>query len=49
MEDVRTGLVCGPEESWQFSILILVAHQISRQADGDIRKLIDKYREEKEI
>jgi len=49
MEDVRTGLVCGPEESWQFSILILVAHQISRQADGDIRKLIDKYREEKDI
>lgn len=48
MEDVRTGLVCGSEECWQFSILILVAHQISRQADGDIRKLIDKYRDGKD-
>jgi len=48
MEDVRTGLVRGPEESWQFSILILVAHQVSRQADGDIRKLMERYRDERE-
>ncbi len=44
MEDVRTGLVRGPEDCWQFSILILIAHQILRQADGDIRKLMEKYR-----
>lgn len=46
MEDVRTGLVCGPEDAWQFSLLILVAHQVLRQADGDIRKLMEKYRSE---
>jgi len=47
-EDVRTGLVSGPEDCWQFSILILVAQQVSRQAESDIRKLMDKYRGEKE-
>ena len=45
MEDVNTGLVRGPEDGWQFSLLILVAHQILRQADGDIRKLMEKYRQ----
>lgn len=47
-EDVRTGLVRGPEDCWQFSILILIAHQVLRQADGDIRKLMEKYRRESE-
>ena len=40
MEDVKTGLVLGPEDCWQFSLLILVANQVLRQADGDIRKLL---------
>lgn len=43
-EDTGTGLVTGPEDCWQFSILIFICHQILRQADGDIRKLLDDYR-----
>ncbi len=49
MEDVRTGLLRGPEDCWQFSLLILVAHQIVRQADGDIRKLMEKFRDENKL
>ena len=45
-EDVQTGLVTGVEDCWQFSILILMAHQILRQADGDIRRLMEKFRRE---
>ena len=40
-EDVASGLVTGPEDSWQFSILIFIATQIMRSADGDIKKLLD--------
>ncbi len=47
-DDVATGLVTGPDACWQFSILILIAHQIFRQADGDILKLMEKYRRETE-
>lgn len=43
-EDVSTGLLTGPEDVWQFSILILICHQILRQTDGDIRRLLDEYR-----
>ena len=40
-EDVHSGLVIGPEDSWQFSILIFIATQIMRSAGGDIKKLLD--------
>jgi hypothetical protein len=42
-EDVATGLVIGPEDCWQFSVLIFICSQIMRQADGDIKKLFDKF------
>ena len=42
-EDVHTGLIVGPEDCWQFSILIFVASQIMRSADGDIRRLLDDH------
>ena len=45
-EDVSTGVVVGPEDSWQFSILIFICSQILRQADGDIKKIFDKFRKE---
>lgn len=43
-EDIHTGLLIGPEECWQFSVVIFICHQILRQADGDIKKLLDDYR-----
>jgi hypothetical protein len=38
-ENLTTGLIIGPEDCWQFSVLIFIAHQTLRQADGDVRSL----------
>lgn len=46
-EDVHSGLVVGPEDCWQFSILIFIATQIVRSADGDIKRLLERFREER--
>lgn len=43
-EDVHTGLVIGPEEVWQLSVLILVGALVSRSAEGDLRRLLDEWR-----
>ena len=43
-EDIRTGLVVGPEDAWQFSILILVGSLVIRAAEGDLRRLLDAWR-----
>ena len=43
-EDVCTGLIIGPEDCWQFSVLIFVCTQVVRAADGDIRKLLDEFK-----
>lgn len=40
-ENVSTGLIMGPEDCWQFSVLIFVAGQVMRSAEGDIRRLLD--------
>ncbi|MBF0523242.1 MAG: hypothetical protein HQL24_09330 [Candidatus Omnitrophica bacterium] len=42
-EDVQTGLIAGPEDCWQFSLLIFIFSQIVRDADNDIRKLLEKH------
>ena len=42
-EDVQTGLVIGPEEAWQFSILMLVGSLILRSAEGDVRRLLERW------
>jgi len=42
-ENVATGLVIGPEDCWQFSILIFVCGQIVRSADGDVRRIFERY------
>jgi len=44
-ENVSTGLVIGPEDCWQFSILIFICGQIVRSAEGDIRKLFERFEE----
>jgi len=43
-ENVLTGLITGPEDCWQFSLLIFICSQIVRDADHDIRKLLNEYR-----
>lgn len=43
-EDVSTGLVAGPDDAWQFALLIFTAGQIMRSANGDIRSLMDDHR-----
>ena len=43
-EDVQTGLVVGPEDAWQFSILILVGSLMSRSAEGDLRRLLESWK-----
>ncbi len=43
-EDVHTGLVVGPEDAWQFSVLLLTAALVVRSADGDVRRLLDEWR-----
>jgi len=47
-ENVQAGLVVGPEDCWQFSVLIFVCSQIIRNADQDIRRLLDEYHRKKE-
>ena len=43
-EDLKTGLVIGPEDAWQFSILLLVGALVVRSAEGDLRRLLEEWR-----
>ena len=43
-EDIRTGLVVGPEEAWQFSLLLLVGALVVRSAEGDLRRILEEWR-----
>ena len=43
-ENVTTGLIRGPEDCWQFSVLIFVCLQIARNANIDIKRLMDDFR-----
>jgi len=42
-EEVHTGLIIGPEDCWQFSVLIYVCATIARSADSDIKRLLDDF------
>lgn len=42
-ENVTAGLVSGPEDCWQLSVMILIGTQVIRSADSDIRRLLDRY------
>lgn len=39
-ENVTTGLIVGPQEGWQFSVLVYVCSQVARNAQADIRNLL---------
>ena len=43
-ENVTSSLIIGPEDCWQFSILIFVCMQIVRSTDNDIKELMDRGR-----
>ncbi len=43
-ENVHTGLLIGPEDCWQFSVLIYSCTQIVRNADTDLRNLMNAYK-----
>ena len=43
-EDTKTGLVIGPEEAWQFSLVLLVGALVVRSAEGDLRRILDDWR-----
>ena len=43
-EDIKTGLVVGPEAAWQFSLLLLVGALVVRSAEGDLRRILEAWR-----
>ena len=43
-EDITTGLVVGPEDAWQFSLLILVGALVVRSARGDLQRILEEWR-----
>lgn len=43
-EDLKTGLVVGPEDAWQFSIVLLVGALVIRSAEGDLKRLLEEWR-----
>ncbi len=43
-EDIKTGLIVGPEEAWQFSILLLVGALVVRSAEGDLQRILEQWR-----
>ena len=47
-EDVHTGLIAGPEDFWQFSILIFICSQVAKNAQTDIKKLLEEYKKKSE-
>ena len=42
-EDVDTGLITGPSDCWQFSVLIFVANAIIKSAPVDIQRIWENY------
>lgn len=44
MEDVHSGLVVGPEDCWQWSLLLFVGGMVERSAGDDLRRWLDDLR-----
>jgi hypothetical protein len=47
-ENTSAGLICGPDEVWQLSVLIFVCSQIVKNSSTDIRRLLDEYHHKKD-
>jgi hypothetical protein len=48
-EDVHCGLIIGPEDCWQCSIIVFVAMMISRSAEQDLKKLLNNYHKKNKV
>ncbi|HPB69277.1 MAG TPA: hypothetical protein PLT76_07880 [Candidatus Omnitrophota bacterium] len=46
-ENVHTGLITGPEDCWQFSVLIYVCTQVARNSARDLVQLLEEYHKKK--
>ena len=44
-ENVQTGLIIGPEDTWQLSLLIYVGLLIGKSLSSDLRKLWEKFKD----
>jgi len=44
-ENVETGLIIGPEDIWQFSLLIYAGLLIGKSLPSDLRKLWEKFKD----
>lgn len=44
-ENTSTGLIVGPGDIWQFSLLIFICSQIARNSSGDMRRLIEEFKQ----
>ena len=47
-ENVNAGLLCGPEDCWQYSVLIYICSQIIKNAQTDISKLLKEFKRKHE-
>ena len=43
-EDVHSGLIVGPEDCWQFSVLLFICTQVAKSANSDIKRLLEEFR-----
>ena len=43
-EDVHTGLIVGPEDCWQFSVLFFICSQVIKSSEGDIKKILEGFK-----
>lgn len=43
-ENTVAGLIVGPEDVWQFSLLIFICSQIAKNSSSDIRRLLEEFR-----
>ena len=46
-ENVSAGLLTGPEDCWQFSVMIFICSQIAKNAETDFRRIRDEYKKRK--
>lgn len=43
-ENTSTGLLIAPEDVWQFSLLIFICSQVSKNSAMDIRRILDDFK-----
>lgn len=43
-ENTSTGLVVAPEDVWPFSLLIFICSQVARNSSSDIKKIMDRFK-----